>query len=412
MNTPIHHTFGPLVTKKQFKAAWLLQWQPWRWRQGKAQMELKETLEHHFAASVYTFSTGREALYTLLLNLHLQPGDEVIVPAYTCIVVPNAVIAAGGTPVYCDVLPHSLIMDPNSVRTRVSHRTKAIICQHTFGIAVDTAALRTLCDEHAIHLIEDCAHILPAEEPNAVIGTYGDSILLSFGRDKAISGVSGGAIIIRNPALANRVQNTWQHAALPTLWQITKWIGYPLWYQAAKHLWRFGLGKPYLYMLAKLRLMPVIVTPAEKNGIMEKHVKQLPNACALLALQQWNMRGSIIEHRRMLTYWYKTHISQIPQQIQISTNASLQKFPLLVEHRDALIQALKVDQIYLQDGWSGAVINPTNCSMQNVQYTLGSCPNAEYVAAHMLSLPTHPTMTIESAAILVDTIQNYIAHNT
>lgn len=370
---------------------------------------LKEALEHHFKASAYTFSNGREALLAVLKALKLQSGDEVIMPAYTCIVVPNAVIAAGGTPVYCDIEPRSLQMNKAELTKKITSRTKVIICQHTFGLEEDTAGIKQLCSNTNIHVIEDCAHNF--DSTNSSIGTKGDSIVLSFGRDKAISGVAGGAIIVRNPSVAHAVEQQAVKAKKRSLWHIAKLIHYPLWYTAAKRLWNIGLGKPYLALLAKLQLFPKIVTTTERNGHMSPIAYVLPNACAILALQQWSQRRIINNHRTTLTKWYKTHISQLPQSIEVGSH-SLQKFPLLIKNRDAVVATLKQKDIYLQDGWSGSTINPPSSAIHSVGYITGSCPNAEYVGAHIVSLPTHIHTSIQQAAVVVDAIQHLVAQDS
>lgn len=344
----------------------------------------------------------------MLKALQLQTGDEVIIPAYTCIVVPNAIIAAGGIPMYCDIEKETLQMEKQTLQSIINSRTKAIICQHTFGLQEDVASVKQLCTGKNIHIIEDCAHTLGSSQDT--IGTLGDSVLLSFGRDKAISGVAGGAIIVRNPSLAHAVEQQMAHAKQRSRWHIAQLISYPLWYTAAKRLRRIGLGKAYLAMLAKLKLFPKILTTNEKNGQMSNVVYTLPNACALFALQQWQKRTELEAHRTTLVKWYKTHISQIPQAIKIHTY-NLQKFPLLVAHRDEILKAIEQQGMYLQDGWSGAVINPPSCNANHVGYIPGSCPNAEYIGAHILSLPTHIHTSIKQAAVTVDAIQNLVAAN-
>ena len=91
---PIHHTFGPLVTREQWKLAFQLQFEPWRWHKGPEIEEFRSELSHNFGASVSLFATGRDALLAVLRSLDLSTGDEVIIQAYTCVVVPNAVHAA------------------------------------------------------------------------------------------------------------------------------------------------------------------------------------------------------------------------------------------------------------------------------------------------------------------------------
>src|SRR3989344_5044040 len=83
--------------------------------------------------SVQTFNSGRSALYALLQSFDIRTGDEVIVQAFTCVAVPNAVLWSGAKPVYCDI-DEGYNIDLTDLERKITTRTKAIIVQHTFGI--------------------------------------------------------------------------------------------------------------------------------------------------------------------------------------------------------------------------------------------------------------------------------------
>ncbi|MDD3896681.1 MAG: DegT/DnrJ/EryC1/StrS family aminotransferase [Candidatus Peribacteraceae bacterium] len=403
---PIHHTFGPLATRAQLLQAFLLQFQPWKWHDGKELQELKEELARLFpAGQVSLFDTGRGALLALLRALELAEGDEVILQGFTCAVVPNAIIAAGGKPVYVDIHQKTLALDPALVRAAVTRRTRAIICQHTFGIPADTSALRLICNEKDIALIEDCAHVIPDGE-NGKIGMHGDAILLSFGRDKAVSGVSGGAIVTRHALIAKRLCEMEARALRRSSWHILNLVGYPLRYACAKMMWPLRLAKAYLHGLRLLRLLPPVLRKQEKAGRAETELFRMPNACAILTLEQLRSLTTINAHRRSIAQLYGAVAQQehweSPKGALLSP--ALQKFPLFVKNAESVRQKLKSRQIYLDDGWCGAVVNPRTVNERAVGYCAGSCPNAEDVSQRILTLPTHPTMTRKQAETLLDVL--------
>ncbi len=412
---PIHHTFGPLVTEEQWKLAFRLQCEPWRWQEGPECETLRSELSRSFGASVSLFGSGRDALLASLRALELKAGEEVIVQGFTCIVVPNAIHAAGGVPVYADIDPQTLNLDLEKVQRSITSRTRAVICQHTFGISVDTKRLRAICDKRKLALIEDAAHVIPDSGGNAQlslikapsagggIGMYGDVLIFSFGRDKAISGVTGGAALTRHPYLAERLHRMEEGAVVLSHWQILNYLGYPLRYHFAKMIWGTKLAKAYLQAIRLLRLLPAVLTQEEKEGRMGVLIHRLPNVCAALALQQLRMLSSFNDHRRKLTALYgksaREHGWQVPSG---ATGAkALQKFPLFVKDALSVREKLKREHIYLDDGWHSAVINPPSVQGEAAGYLQGSCPLAEDVAAHILTLPTHPTMTEEQAKYLV-----------
>ncbi len=394
---PIHHTFGPLVTSQDVWLSLALLFQPWTWRRSSPHRALRQALEETYQSSTFLFAEGREALHALLKAAQLQPGDEVVVQGYTCAVVPQAILAAGGMPVYVDIDPYTLNLTPASVAAAITSKTRAVICQHTFGIPADTAALRQLCDEQNLLLIEDCAHVLPSEERNnpAAIGTQGDAILLSFGRDKAISGVSGGAILTTSDILADALRAEEQAASRVSTSQLIQLLLYPLHYTIAKTLWPLRLGKPYLRLMQMLKLMPVILRPSERAGQPHRQIRSLPNPLAALTLQQWKEREAITTHRQQLANLYLQYFKDTKQSYAtaIDHSPAPQKFPLFVGNPQHLRRRLKQKQIYLFDGWCGAVVNPYSVDQTACMYRPGMCPAAEEAAASILSLPTHPTMT-------------------
>lgn len=427
LHFPIHHTFGPLATKEQARLAFRLQFQPKLWRTGPAVEELRSALSHAFGMSASLFATGREALLAVLKTLTLGSGDEIIVQAFTCAVVPNAVHAAGAVPVYCDIDPATLSLDLKKIQSKITPRTKAIVCQHTFGIPAPTEQLRAICDKRRLLLIEDAAHILPdvgrdgqmslvsSPGPTETIGRFGDILLFSFGRDKAISGVTGGAALTRHGDIG-RALATMEKTAFPlSRWDILNLLGYPIRYRFARALWRLPVGgaalaKTYLRFSRVTKLLPRVLTDAEKEGKMAVALHLLPNVCAMLILQQLQTLARFNDHRRALTSLYARAAREGKWRVPAGAASSpaLQKFPLYVENADGLRATLKHEEIYLDDGWSGAVINPRTVNQELCGYAPGSCPVAEEVAQHILTLPLHPLMTEQQAKYLAHALRSLL----
>jgi dTDP-4-amino-4,6-dideoxygalactose transaminase len=423
---PIHHTFGPLVTQRQWKKAWKLQLRFSRWQKGPEIEKLRSELSHSFGMSAALFGSCRDALLSVLRTLNLSPGDEVIVQGYTCLVVPNAIHAAQGTPVFADIDPQTLNIDIQKIQTCITPRTKAIICQHTFGIPVDTKKLRSICDKRGLLLIEDCAHIIPdggsteqtsfIQSPTATegIGLHGDVVLLSFGRDKVVSGTTGGAALTRHPEIARALAKDENEAAQYSKWQILNLIGYPLRYHFAKWLWRLpggsNIAKAYLRWAQLMKLLPPVYTKSEKEGKADLRYKKLPNACAILILDQLASLSEFNEHRRKLaTFYYQmAKAGDWDYPTGIASSIAPLKFPVYVRQAEKLRRILKREQIYLDDGWCNTVIHPGSAKGDASGYPLGACPVAEDVAQHVVNLPTHPTMTEEQAKYLVHALRSYL----
>jgi perosamine synthetase len=143
-----------------------------------------------------TVSSGRRALYIGLKGLEIGKGDEVILPAFTTDIVPMVVREAGAIPIPADVNLDDYNIDVDSVIERITNRTKAILTVHTFGYPSDVKALREICEDHDLFLIEDAAPAFGAKYEGKPVGTFGDFGIISFGVGKSISMGTGGGLIV------------------------------------------------------------------------------------------------------------------------------------------------------------------------------------------------------------------------
>jgi len=404
--SPIHHTFAPLGDREQRKLArhMILGGLP---TGSAARDRLRSELARAFHGEAFLFASGREALLAALRTPLFAPGDEIIVQAYTCVVVPNAIKAAGLVPVYVDVNRETLNLDPWDLERRITPKTRAVICQHTFGIPADTEQLRLFCDERNLLLIEDCAHVLPDAAGPSAVGATGDLLLLSFGRDKAISGVSGGAIVSRLPNLSSKLREAERMASTVPTSVVRRWLWYPLLYAIARPLYGLGIGRLFLAAAKHLRWLVPIVTRAEKKGAQDLSLRQMPEPCAILALAQWKKLALLNAHRRRLTSLYMEEAATRgwPVLHGLPAGLALQKFPLFVKGAERIRQTLRKTNVHLHDGWTGCVVCPAGVDIDETRYRAGQDPQAERVCEEILSLPTHPGTTEHQArrlAALVD----------
>ena len=140
------------------------------------------------------------------------PGDEVIVPATTMSATAMAPLVYGGIPVFSDIDEETFCIDLQSVRENLSARTRAIIAVNLFGQAAPLAALRTLCDERGITLIEDNAQGPLATENGQYCGTIGHTGVFSLNYHKHIHTGEGGMCTTDDEGLANRLRMIRNHA--------------------------------------------------------------------------------------------------------------------------------------------------------------------------------------------------------
>jgi dTDP-4-amino-4,6-dideoxygalactose transaminase len=160
-------------------------------------------------------ASGTAALHLAVRALDLGPGDEVIVPGFTFVASANAVRYVGADPVLCEVnAPHDLNIDVDDVRRRITPRTRAVIAVHFCGYSADVLALRSLCDEHGLALIEDGAQSVGARiaQHGPQTGTVGELGCFSLFSKKQLCVGEGGLVVTDDDRLADRVRLLRSHA--------------------------------------------------------------------------------------------------------------------------------------------------------------------------------------------------------
>ena len=149
-------------------------------------------------------SSGTAALEIALKLLRIGEGDEVILPAMTFVSAAHCVMNAGATPVFCDVTPGTLNIDPRHAGELVTARTRAVIPVHLGGYPVDMDALRS--HVKGVPLIEDCAHATGSRYRGRPVGSFGDVGCFSFHAVKNLSMGEGGAIVTGRSDFAQRAK--------------------------------------------------------------------------------------------------------------------------------------------------------------------------------------------------------------
>jgi dTDP-4-amino-4,6-dideoxygalactose transaminase len=177
------------------------------------------------APHAVTVSSGTAALHLACLAAGIGPGDEVIVPALTFVASANAARFAGAVPVLCDILgaggagPYDLNIDPGDVARRITPRTRAVLAVHCGGYPAEVLALRELCDERGLILIEDCAEAIGARlEDGRQAGTVGELGAFSFFSKNQLCVGEGGAVAAASEELAARVRLLRSHALSSSTW--------------------------------------------------------------------------------------------------------------------------------------------------------------------------------------------------
>jgi len=160
-------------------------------------------LSDFYQAPTLLTSSCTHALEMAALLLNLESGDEVIVPSFTFVSTANAFVLRGASIQFADCDEFGQL-SLESVKRLLTPKTKAVCAVHYAGHSTDMDALSTFCKEHQLFLVEDAAQAIGAQYQDRLLGTWGDLACLSFHETKNVSSGEGGALIINNPAFAER----------------------------------------------------------------------------------------------------------------------------------------------------------------------------------------------------------------
>ena len=166
---------------------------------------------YHEVTHAVAVSSGTAGLHLALLTLGIGEGDEVIVPSFALIAVANAVLQVRATPVFAEIDPITLNLDPAAVERAITPRTRVMIVVHTFGIPADMDKLQVIARNHNLFILEDACEAIGAEfgQPphSRRVGSFGELAVLGFYPNKQLTTGEGGAVLARDPAHAARLRS-------------------------------------------------------------------------------------------------------------------------------------------------------------------------------------------------------------
>lgn len=243
------------------------------WRTSAHEVVTSALRRRYGSVDALLTDSGTSALIVALRKI-LPPGGTVAYPAYGCIDLTTAALGAGVHVRLYDVDPATLSPDLDSVRAVVRRGVDAIVVAHLYGYPADMIGVRELAAEQGIPVIEDAAQGAGGSLGGALLGSLGDVAILSFARGKGTTGGSGGALLVRTPALAE-----WTRTARSDL-QAASRGGMDVLSLAAQRL----LSHPYLYRF------PASI-PGLKLGEMVYHPPRPPRAMspASAAVLRWTL---------------------------------------------------------------------------------------------------------------------------
>lgn len=359
--------------------------------------------------NVFLFWKGRVALYAILKAIGIKEGDEVILPAFTCVVAVNPIIYLGARPVYVDIDPKTYNIDPKKIERKITSKTKAILAQNTFGLSADLEAIFELAREHNLFVIEDCAHGFGGFYKGKP-GTIAHASFFSTQWNKPFSTGLGGFAVTKNSEIAKKLRVMEKSFARPsakdeivlkTLLFVRGKLGTGLYWPAIKtYRW---LSKKNLILGSSQG--EELESPVKPDGF-EKGFSGIQSKRGGKELESFD---KILEHRKNIAALYKEILLDMqiepPYEPDYAVHTYL-KFPLLIKDRMKFFKLAEKEKIELGD-WFLSPIHPVTGNFELWHYRWGENPVAEKISEHIVNLPTH----IEITETHVDKIAEFLEKN-
>jgi dTDP-4-amino-4,6-dideoxygalactose transaminase len=337
-------------------------------------------------------NSGTDALILALRGLGIGPGDEVITSSFSFFATAEAISAVGATPVFVDVEPATYLLDPERIAAAITPATRALLPVHLFGRPVDMERILGIARSHGLLVIEDCAQATGASWAGRPVGSWGDAGCFSFFPTKNLGAAGdGGAVVCRDPALAQRVRELAVHG-MPRRYLHTA-LGYNSRLDALQaavlsvklpHLaeWverRRAIAATYLRELADLPGLALPEAGPEGHG-WNQFVVRL-SACPV---DQPACQSRCIPSTDSASHGLPEACCRdwVKQQLQDRGVSTIIYYPIPIHRQPAYVQ---------------------------LGYASGSLPHTEQLCAEVLSLPIFPELTADQQEKVITTLRHFLS---
>ncbi len=335
-------------------------------------------------------SSGTCGLHLVLKGLGVGPGDEVITTPFSFIASSNAILFVHGTPVFVDICPKTLNMDPALVERAITRRTKAILAVEAFGNPAYMDAYRSIANRHEIPLIEDCCEALGATHKGRAAGSFGRAGVFGFYPNKQITTGEGGMVVTDDERLAEMCRSL-RNQGRPLGWSGTggKTSG-----GAASGSWLRHERLGYNYRLSELN--------------------------AALGVAQMRRLDEIITARQRVARAYIERLGGVRDLIMptVADDSIMSWFVFVVrlstaftgEERDRVIRGMRNHEVGAGDYFPCIHLQPFY--REQFGFEPGMFPIAESVSQRTISLPFYNTLGDGDIDLVAQTLEVMIGRES
>jgi len=343
----------------------------------------RELASYTGAAHCVAVNSCTAALHLALEAIGVGPGDEVITSPITFASTANVIVHRGARPVFVDVEPDTLNLDPQLLEQAITPRTKAIIPVDFAGQPCELDAIMAIARQHSITVVEDAAHSIGAEFKGTRVGSIADMTAFSFYATKNITSGEGGALTTDRAEWAERVQIMALHGISRDAWKRYGTGGYAHW---------DILAPGYKYNMFDLQGALVLSQLAKIDRFYARRVA----VKALLDAGLRDVPGLSFPAERP------------------NRRHAFHLYPIIVRveemsaDRDAIMNAIQAENVGIGIHFRAVHLHPYYA--QTFALTRGVFPRAEYYSDRTISLPLHPGMTDADASDVIAAVRKVMSH--
>jgi perosamine synthetase len=342
----------------------------------------------------FTYFRGRVGLAAALEALGIGGDDLVAIQAFTCLAVPEAVLAAKALPLYVDVEPGGVNMDPGALEKalRVHTRVRAIVVQHTFGLPADIDRILEIAGRYSLPVIEDCAHTVASTVNGRLLGTFGVASFFSHEASKPVFAGLGGSVRVNDPDLNERLQESFSQLRDPSPIEQGQIALMQVGYRVLYYPWLYWPIRRAFRALVDLGVVRGNYNPTGADLRRSRDFDLRMGGVQKRTLRHaWRHEKNRIARRRAVADAYRTGIRN-PHvrhaEVRAGMNPVFARYPLIVDHKSELMDAARKARIELADFYATPVHPFRGANLAQVYYEVGTCPNAETASRTVVSLPT------------------------
>ena len=372
--------------------------------------------ERFGAADAIAFPSARGGLAALLRALGVGRGDEVILTAFTCAAVPDAVLVAGATPVWADIDPATFAMTPPAVEALIGPRTRVILVQHTFGVPAETDRLAVLARSHSIHFIEDACLAVGSQKGGRPLGGTGEASIFSFELSKTLSAGWGGLVQTNRPGLGEEVSALRDRAgAMPRARAAHRLFqaGLSTFTYGPSYGWLRGYLTAALFRLGLFRTSVHHTDVAPTDGPIPSDYlwAQADRHWWALSRQLARLEANV-EHARRVTERYEDVLGRHGAWMSAARDPGVRfvRFPLLVSDPARMVAFFGRRGIEI-GRWLGFPFSLSPLEMPAYGYSPGQCPVGEWTARHVVNLPVHSRLSSKDVDLASRLLDEYLARH-